>query len=792
MNRAMNFKHMHFSLHRFVCLFFLISFGYPQIVNSQNNETLLDELINEGNFEQAIIIGKELLQKQPENPGLNFKVGYCIMNTPLMKSEAIPYLQKADEVFSISNVQTYKAIETRFYLGKAYHKNYEFDKALGIFEQMKIEVKNKEMLQAIEEEIEQSRNGKKLFANPIKMQITNLSNIINSEYTDHSPVISADESVLIFTSRRKRFDNEMLKPDGQYNEDIYISNFDQNGWSQPKSISPNINSESHEASIGISADGQQLLIYNDAEGGTILISKLMGDVWSNPVNAGSNINTRYRETHASFSADGQYIYFTSDRPGGYGGLDIYVSAIQADGTWGKALNLGAAINTDKDEEGPFIHHDGITLYFSSKGHESMGGYDIFLSKSNEFGTWNIAENLGYPVNTTEDDVFFVMTPDGKRAYFASFREGGNGSSDIYMMGLPEAEEKPVTIVKGMIAVCKSDIENVQISVYESGKSEIVGLYKPNSKTGKYLFILTRGKEYEAVYEIIGKEVHKELFHIGDDTDFQIIYKHIELRTAEPCKEFIGLEDKNEEIAEIDSIIHYIAENEDEDKFNIENIMFKVNSSEASYFTENLKKMSDYLKANSETKIEIIGYSDTQGQEAYNLKLSEKRAQAIYRTLIKFGVDKNQLSYRGDGEKNQITINNYSDGSYVWQSLPYNRRVEFKVLDDPIKKLNIVPFKIPKVYITHLDSVSVTSFKDYEQLFTIQIGAYSKPIGLNYFQKLKNIQMFYTGRLYHYTIGEFDSEDLASDELRKIYDLGYKDAFIRRISFYFSKKLFNAN
>lgn len=770
---------------RFVFICILILIIKSQLLFSQTTEKQIDEQINAGNFEQAIKSCEELLLSQPENPNLNFKLGYCLLNTPLKKNQSIPYLQKANQLYTKSGSQAPEAIETKFYLGQAYHKNYDFDKALEEFEKMKTELKNKEMLAVIDQEIDQCNTGKMLINQPINMHVTNLGNQINSIYADHSPVISADETLLIFTSRRKINNNEIAEPDGQYNENIYLSSYNGKNWSEPSSISNLINTDFHEASIGLSADGQQLLVYKEADGGTILISTLIGDEWSAPVDAGSNINTRFRETSASISADGKMIFFTSDRPGGYGGMDIYNSAKQADGSWGPAVNLGPAINTDKDEDGPFIHPDGNTLYFSSKGHETMGGYDIFVSKKNEFNTWTLPENYGYPVNTTEDDIFFVMTADGKRAYFASYREGGIGSMDIYMMGLPEAEEVPLTIVKGTVAACKSDIGNVQIKVYESGKDEVLGVYKPNSKTGKYLFILSRGKKYNAVYEINNSEAHREVFQIGTDADFQILYRQVELKTGRPCEEYVGLPFIHNDIASSDSL-------EDLDESSqytiIENIMFRINSSEADSYNENINKLALYLKKNKNVKIEIIGYTDTQGPESYNLKLSGWRAETIYKQLLKQGVKKEQLSYRGDGLKNQITINNYPDGSYIWQSLPYNRRVEFLIINNPAKNLKIKHYKLPEIYdLQKHNTFDPNQFKQYENKYTVQVGAFSKPIGNNHFKNLKNIQVYYMGKLYHYTVGEFDSEESAKQELKKAINNGYKDAFIRQLSFYFPSK-----
>jgi len=755
-----------------------------QLVISQGKNEKIDEFINEGNFEDALKLSTALLEKEPDNPILNFKVGYCYLNTTIQKSQSTSYLQKSVEVFKQTNSQNTLAIEALFYLGKSYHKNNNFEKAIEVFQMLREEISNKEMLDAIEEEIQQCNFGRQYKQRPVNIQITNIGNIINSKYSDHSPILSADESVLIFTSRRKRFEAEKPKSDGQFNEDIYFSNFDGEKWLKPKSISNNINTDAHEAAIGLSPDGQQLLIYRDMDAGTILISNLIGDTWTTPFSLGDNINSKYRETHATISADNKHLYFTSDRPGGFGGLDIYHSEKQPDGSWGKAINLGSSVNTAKDEEGPFIHPDGITLYFSSKGHQTMGGFDIFFSQKNESGEWTEPENMGYPVNTTEDEAFFTTTPDGKRSYFASYREGGIGNTDIYMMGMPEAEEKPVTVVKGVVAACKSEIQNVQISVFDSLTNELIGLYKPNSSTGKYLYILTRGKKYQVIFQIGGKNVYKEDFEISKDADYQVIYRSIKLKSEIPCDDYIGLE-KDEIIvsAKEDNVII-----ENENSIVIENIVFKINDAEITYFKENILKLSNYLKNNPDVKVDIVGYTDTQGPEAYNLKLSNKRAATVYNSLIKQGVNPDQLTYRGNGEKNQLTINNYKDGSYVWGSLPYNRRVEFIIRADSSSKLVVKQVNVPKVYLSNQSESDMSNFAEYKNKFTIQLGAYSKPVGVEHFKKLNNIQMFYGGKYYHYTYGEFKDEDEASVEIKEVYRLGYNDAFIRRISFYFPDKI----
>jgi hypothetical protein len=751
---------------------------------AQDKDERIDELIEQGNFDEAIQIGTGLLSDDPNNANMNFKVGYSYLNTALRKAKSIPYFEKTIEIINKTKTNTSFTFEANFYLGKAYHNNYEFEKAIKIYTALKETTKNNELLKSINEEIAQCEMGIELMKNPVKMQINNLGDKINSSYSDHSPVISADESVIIFTSRRKSFQNEELNEDGQYNEDIYISFNENNSWQTPRNISPKINTNEHEASIALSPDGQQLFIYSSLDAGTILTSYLNGEEWSAPENLGENINTRYRETDASLTADGKYLYFTSDRPGGYGGIDIYISEKQEDGNWGKAKNLGPTINTSSDEDGPFIHQDGVTLLFSSKGHATMGGFDIFRSKINEFGTWTKPENVGYPINTIDDDVFLAMTPDGKRAYFSSFREGGFGKSDIYMMALPEAEEKPVTIVKGNVKTCKSDINDVLITVFDKENDDLIGLYKPNSKTGKYLFILPKGRNYYATYEVNGQEKAIEEFFISNNADFQVIYKPISLIEGTPCDKTVVIgedsEVKNNDLYSGWKAAGYTV---------VENIIFKINSSQCEKFKNNLSTLATYLKENPNTQVELIGYSDTQGPETYNLKLSKKRALIVYNKLVHLGVDKSQMKYRGDGTKNQITINNYNDGSYIWESLPYNRRVEINVSNDTKDKLKIVPVKVPVFYDKKAKPEDAKKeINRLDSIYTIQLGAYSTPVQRKVFGNIKNVQMYYTGKLYKYSSGEYKSEKEAKDELKRILDLGYSDAYIRKVSEYFPKML----
>jgi len=498
-----------------------------------------EKLLEDGDFQEALLLYKKLLKDQPDNANVNFKTGFCYLNTVLEKKEAISYLEKAIKNMS-DDAQADLPNELRaptdalVYLAQAYHQDYKFEKALEIIQELKVQVPDYKTEFTMDVDLLEKycKNGVKLMKYPVKMFVTNLGGGINSEFDEHSPVFSADEEVLIFTSKRFNGKDKVMTSDGQYFEDIYITNKLKDGnWSAPQSISADINTAAHEASIGLSVDGTQLFIYKDegTKDGNIYFSELKGDKWSVPVKMPEPINTKYVESHASLSADGNELYFTSNRPGGFGGSDLYVVKKLPNGQWSFAQNLGASVNTIYDEEGPFIHPDGVTLFFSSKGHMSMGDFDIFFTNKDEYGNWTDITNIGYPINTPNDDVFYTPTPDGRRAYYASHKTGGIGRNDLYLITLPESEEKSLTVMTGIISLANGNPpENCMITVTDLKTGDLIGVYTPNSKTGKYLFILKSGIDYNVTVEADDFLPFSENLYVKEGTSYQEIQRPISL------------------------------------------------------------------------------------------------------------------------------------------------------------------------------------------------------------------------------------------------------------------------
>lgn len=527
-------------LKRFLLFIVILFAGFkasaqePVPGNYRDNFLEGNRLIEEKNWPQALRYFQEAYKVDSSNANINYKMGQCYLNSYSEKQKALPYLRKAAKDIS-NNYDPYeprvkKAPENTFYyLAQAYHYNYQFDSAVMYFESWKAILGNRdpEAIVDLDKRINWAKNAKEFIGSPLPVVITNMGDSINSPYADYCPVMSVDENVLIFTSRRAGEKGI----DGLAYEDILISEKKEDGsWTTPKPISPYINTATNEASISLSADGQTLFIYKDDGGGNLYSSTFMNGQWMPPVPLGGDINTRYWDTHACMSADGNTIYFVSDRPGGYGGRDIYRCVRMGNGVWSKGLNLGPTVNTPLDEDAPFIHPDQRTLFFSSQGHKSMGGFDIFFTAKDDSGQWVQPINIGYPINTPDDDIFYNTSPDGKRAYFASVREGGYGEKDLYMAVLEQPKTQPLTLLKGKIYNADGSplTQKIEINVNNSLTGELSGIYKP-SQRGNFTIILTPGNTYQISYFVDGKEYSNEIIDIPAGSEFEVIERAIDMR-----------------------------------------------------------------------------------------------------------------------------------------------------------------------------------------------------------------------------------------------------------------------
>tara|TARA_B100000809_G_C15130810_1_gene528352 strand:+ start:489 stop:2930 length:2442 start_codon:yes stop_codon:yes gene_type:complete len=471
---------------------------------------------------------------------IHFMLGICETELNYNYSASINYFESIKINFSEDEIpfELYKL------LGDAYYNNYEFNnsiKTLKIYK--KHIVGDPELEIEVDRSIQISENAATLFSLPEKYELINLGAGINSSKGDYAPVISADETTLIFTSRRAGGNSDEIAFDGELFEDIYISHKnEQNLWGEAKLMGSNINTPTHDASSSITADGQKLFIYRSTKNGKtgiILESFLNGNVWEAPRPLNENINSKDWVSSVSVASDEQKLYFTSNKKGGFGGKDIYVSEKMEDGSWGVAVNLGSDVNTRFDEESPFIHPDGRTLFFSSRGHNTMGDYDIYKTVLKDNG-WSKPENMGYPLNTTNNDLHFVLSANGKNGYYTSERVDSYGKQDIYQVEMP-ANNIPLTMIRGSI-LCADSLKplDVIIKVRDTETGEFIKhVYKPNPETGKYLIILPPGKSYDMIVSTKGYIPYKMNVFIPEQKEFYELYQTIYIKSVHPLDKKIG-------------------------------------------------------------------------------------------------------------------------------------------------------------------------------------------------------------------------------------------------------------
>lgn len=497
----------------------------------------------ESNYELAKSNFEAAYNLDSSSANINYQLGVCYLNSAQKKRQAEYHLAKA-----VTNISRTYQIDSPtektapplalLYYGRALHINYKFDEAIRQYDEFSkyMDARLKDWQKIAAKDRAASVLAKDIVSHPLNLKIDNMGDSINSPYPEYAPVLSADERTMIYTTRRPNSTGGLRLPDGQYFEDIVVSYKDNNGnWSKPVSLSANVNTDSHEASINLTPDGQTLIVFKgDVGNGNIYYTTYDGKDWSALKEFGSDINSPYFESHACLNVDGTVLFFASDRPGGYGGRDIYRCVKLPNGNWSRALNMGPTVNTEYDEDGAFMHPDGKTFFFASKGDKTIGGFDIMFATLNEDNTLSEITNMGYPINTPEDDVYYVTSPDGKRGYFTSDKEGGFGEKDIYMLSIAESKEAFLALFKGQIVPAEGEKlpENLVIVVKEKGTGNIVGTYLPKRANGTFATILPPGKEYNFSYMSGNEEFYNEDVFVTDELTYREIKREINL---EPVK-----------------------------------------------------------------------------------------------------------------------------------------------------------------------------------------------------------------------------------------------------------------
>ncbi len=468
----------------------------------------------------------------------------------------------------------------------------------------------------------------------------NLGDSINTAVSEYFPSISLDGKHLVFTRRVNGI-----------NEDFYQSDRLENGWSHARSLPGNINSDNNEGAQNISQDGQWLIFTgcnfpNGFGSCDLFISYLSAEGWSAPENMGPNFNTEFWESAPSLSPDKRDLYFTSNRPGGYGGNDLYVSHRMENGRWSPPENMGPSINTAGDESAPFIHADNSSLYFTSNALPGYGGDDLFVVRKKADGSWGIPENLGYPINTIENEGSLVVAADGKTAYYASDRADSRGQLDLYTFEL-RSDVRPIQTfwVKGKVYDKKTG-KGLPSSVElgDLSSKQIISKLQTN-ETGNYLTTLPVGKDYAFNVNRKGYLFFSENFMLTQTTSDSVYQIDIPLQPIEANASII-----------------------------LKNIFFDVNKFDLKPASQiELDDLIKLLRENPLVTVQINGYTDNVGKPADNLLLSENRAKAVVNYLTSKGIDPKRMSYKGYGEAQPVSPNTTEAGR------ANNRRTELKIL-----------------------------------------------------------------------------------------------------------------
>ena len=524
-----------------------------------------------GNYKDALDQYLSLLKTDSTNIDYNFKVGVCYLYTNIDKTKAIYYLEKI-----ITNPKVEK--DALYEIGRAYMFNYDFEKAITYFKKYKQIANGKEVFEITSDRmIQMCEEAKKQVEHPVNVTIENIGTEINSPSADFNPFISGDESFIVFTTRRPSNTGNMIDFDGYNTSDIFISYQKYNKWSKAKGIGNTINSALVEESVGLSSDGSKLFIFADNYNamGKTMISTLKGKSFQKPDFMGNTFSSIKLVTSATISPDKKILVFACDKNEENAGMDLYMSKKLPSGGWSEPVNLGSVVNTVYNEDFPSFSPDGSTLYFCSQGHNSMGGYDLFkTSYDRNTDTWSEPVNLGYPINTPDDDMTISFSNSGRHAYISSARKGGCGNLDIYKVIFNDVDPaymvySGIILTKDSLNIykipeksendsSKTKLNSKQFSTpgpthndelkdsslikkeikYKKIKPEIIvtnktsniifGKYQPNKITGKYVIALPPG-DFEITVKANGFENYSESVKVIEKSSNDEIAKDIVLQ-----------------------------------------------------------------------------------------------------------------------------------------------------------------------------------------------------------------------------------------------------------------------
>ena len=621
---------------------------YSQGRHTNSNRAL--KLYNEGassydylNFKEAENSFKEALKLDP-----SFYEAYMMLGELFLRQKRY---QEAKENFrNAVRIDSLFFKPVFFSLATAEMMTGDYSQALGHFniylEQKGMSEKNRIIAQ---KNIKNCEFAIEAVRKPVIFNPVNAGDGINTPEDEYWPSITADGQTMMFT--RQTFSGNSSSYNSQSQEDFYVSTWSDNKWNTAITAGMPLNTQGNEGAQSLASNGRYMYFAAcDRQGAVgscdIYFSAFNDGRWTQPYNLRAPVNSASWESQPSISSDGKVLYFSSSRPGGFGGKDIWYSLLDTNSLWQNPVNMGKDINTEGDEMSPYIHFDGRTLYFSSDGRPGMGGFDMYITRMNKDSIWSVPENLGYPLNTYNDEMGLVIESNGKRAYFSTIRDKSRGK-DIYYFDLDESiRPDPVSYLKGSVfdkntgGLIKADYELINLSTKK------VTIKSSTDSKGSFLVCLPSGYNYGINVSKPGYLFHSENFLF--EGTYSVAEPYIKKIILSPIR--VG------------------------EKMLLTNVFYATDSWEIKdESASELNNLASLLSENRNLIMEIGGHTDSTGTEEYNRLLSEKRALSVVNYLINKGIEKDRLKYKGYGNSFPVGDNNTAEGRQL------NRRTEAKVL-----------------------------------------------------------------------------------------------------------------
>lgn len=676
-------------------------------------------LYETGFYEESFARFSNLLALDPDNSNILFHCGALCLYIQGKEAEAIPYLEQAlngvsDSYKPNSFKETSAPVITYYMLGRAYHLNDQYDKAIENYKVylVKGEDEDPDQLEFAEIQIAACERAKQMAGQDPSFRFQNVMDFLQDEtHSCSNPVVSGDGNLLIYLV------------DYPSDKKIMMTNRDSHGWTRPRNINQELGMVGETYPVSLSYDGKELYLshyfYSHSD---IFVATLEGGRWTEARPLGSNINGRTSETHASISKDGNTLYFTSDKRGGMGSFDIYVSHRNTKGEWGPATNLGPVINTPYEERTPFISSDDRTLFFSSQGHESMGGLDNFYSDYFPDSGWSEPVNLGAPVNTTGDDLFFNPGWNELEGYYAVRKEDDPSINTIN-------------------AVIELDPGEMTAAVEEdtAAKAEVV-----------------------ATADVVHQEEPVEETPVTEEETPVQVEEETAVVAVTPLQQ--------EPEAQLRDELYTI-------------IPFEYNSTKLSLGAQfEAEKIADLMNKIPQTRVELIGHADATGSAEYNLLLSLNRADKAARYIMERGVDPGRISVDGMGESTPLARNRNANGSDAPLGRFVNRHVVARITGPIPAEEGISWIYIPES-LKPVPSLTDNNISKRYTL-TIQVKADLKPLDVQTFKNLDQVEEFACeDGYYRYTYGAYRNFTEAREALKELQKKGYQDAFIKTREWY---------